>query len=68
MLFIILFFNKKFQELPLGCLHCMFDVCCVKTETFAVVFEFSYFTGTWKVSEIFTQCCHINIIACPEFS
>ena len=38
----------------------MFDVCCAETETFAVVSEFSYFTGTCKVSEIFTQYCHTN--------
>ena len=67
MLFIILFFNKNFQQLPLGCLNCMFDVCCVKTETFDVVFEFSYFTGTWKVSEIFTQYCHVKFFSCPIF-
>ena len=34
------------QDLPLGCLHYKFDMCCAETETFAVVFEFSYFTGT----------------------
>ena len=56
------------QDLPLGCLNCLFGVCCAKTETFAVVFEFSYFTGTWKVYEFCTQCFHINYLACPKFS
>ena len=36
------------QDLPLGCLNCLFGVCSAKTETFAVVFEFTYFTGGAK--------------------
>jgi hypothetical protein len=46
------------QDLPLGCLNCLFGVCGAKTETFAVVREFTFFTGTCKNSEIFTQYCY----------
>ena len=67
LLFIILFFNKKFQELLLGCLNCMFDVCCVKIKTFVVVFEFSYFTWKWKVSKKFTKYFHIIFLSFPKF-
>jgi hypothetical protein len=35
-------------------------MCGAKTETFPVVFEFTYFTGTWKNSEIFTQYFYTN--------
>ena len=55
------------QDLPLGCLNCLFGVCCEKIETFAVVFEFLYFTGTCKNSEIFTQYCYANFLFCPNF-
>ena len=48
------------QDLPLGCLNCLFGVCCEKTETFAVVFEFLYFTGTCKNSESFVQYFYTN--------
>jgi hypothetical protein len=40
--------NIMCQELPLGCLNCLFGMCGAKTETFAVVHEFTYFTGMWK--------------------
>ena len=56
------------QDLPLGCLNCLFGVCCAKTETFAVVFEFPYFTGTCKNSEIFTQYFYANFLFFPNFS
>ena len=48
------------QDLPLGCLNCLFGVCDAKTETFPVVFEFTYFTGTWENSEIFTLYSYTN--------
>jgi len=56
------------QDLPLGCLNCLFGVCCEKTETFAVVFEFLYFTGMHKNSEIFTQYFHINYLLRRNFA
>ena len=56
------------QELPLGCLNCLFDMCCVKSETFSVVFEFSYFTGACKNSEFFTQYSYANYLLPPKFS
>ena len=31
------------QDLPLGCLNCLFGVCGAKTETFAVVREITFF-------------------------
>ena len=40
------------QDLPLGCLNCLFGVCGANTETFSVVREFTFFTGTCKNSEI----------------
>jgi hypothetical protein len=55
------------QDLPLGCLNCLFGVCCAKTETFAVVFEFLYFTGTWKNSEIFIQYCYAIFLVFSYF-
>src|SRR4051812_45079438 len=33
------------QDLPLGCLNCLFGMCSTKTDTFAIVHEFTYFTG-----------------------
>ena len=42
------------QDLPLGCLNCLFGLCGAKTETFAVVRDFTFFTGMCKNSEIFT--------------
>ena len=56
------------QDLPLGCLHCLFGVCCEKTEKNSVVFEFLYFTGTCKNSEIFTRYCYENWLFFPNFS
>src|SRR3989337_4562165 len=56
------------QDLPLGCLNCLFGVCCEKTETFAVVFEFLYFTGTCKNSEIFTKYFYAKNLFFPNFS
>ena len=56
------------QDFPLGCLNCLFDVCCAKIETFSVVFEFSYFTGACKNSEIFTQYLYANFLFFPNFS
>jgi hypothetical protein len=43
-------------------------MCGVKTETLAVVREFSFFTGTSKVSEIFTQYLYTKFLFLPNFS
>ena len=43
-------------------------MCGVKTETLAVVRDFSFFTGTSKVSEIFTQYLYANFLFCPKVS
>ena len=56
------------QDLPLGCLNCLFGVCCAKTETFAVVREFTFFTGMCKNSEIFIQYCYEMFLCFPNFS
>ena len=48
------------QDLPLGCLNCLFGVCSAKTETFAEVHEFTSFTGTCKNSGIFVQYFYTN--------
>ena len=56
------------QYLPLGCLNCLFGVCSAKTKTFAVVCEFTFFTGTCKNSEIFTQYFYANFLFFPNFS
>ena len=37
------------QDLPLGCLNCLFGGCCAKTETLAVVFEFLYLLEREKI-------------------
>jgi hypothetical protein len=56
------------QDLPLGCLNCLFGVCCAKIEIFSVVFKFLYFTGTCKKFEIFTQYFYAKKLFCPNFS
>ena len=40
----------------------------VKTETLAVVREFTFFTGMSKVSEFFTQYLYANFVFFPIFS
>ena len=37
------------QDLPLGCLNCLFGVCGAKTETFAVVREFTFLLEREKI-------------------
>ena len=39
-----------------------------KTETLAVVLDFTLFIGKSKVSEIFTQYFYANFLFCPNFS
>ena len=39
------------QVLVLGWLDCLFDMCSAKTETLAVVREFTFFTGMAEESE-----------------
>ena len=56
------------QDLPIGCLNCLFGMCGAKTETFAVVREFTFFTGTCKNSEIFTQYFYVKFLFFPNFS
>ena len=56
------------QDLPLGCLNCLFGVCCEKIETFAVVLEFLKVTGTCKNSEIFTHYFYANFLFFPNCS
>jgi hypothetical protein len=46
----------------------LFGVCSAKTETLAVVREFTFFTGMSKVSEIFTQYFYENCLFFPSFS
>ena len=41
------------QALVLGGLDCFFTMCRTKTETLAVVHEFTFFTGKLNVSETF---------------
>ena len=55
------------QDLPLGWLDCLFGVCSAKTETLAVVREFTFFTGMSKVSEIFTQYFYIKCLLITDF-
>ena len=43
-------------------------MCGVKTETLAVVREFTFFTGTSKVFEIFTQYLYTNFSFIHIFS
>ena len=56
------------QDLPLGRLNCLFGMCSAKTETFAVVREFTSFTGTCKNSENFTLYCYVNFLCFTHFS
>ena len=56
------------QVLVLGWLDCLFAMCSAKTETLVVVREFTFFTGTSKVSKFFTQYCYANCLFCPNFS
>ena len=42
-------------------------MCGVKTETLAVVREFTFFTGTSKVSEFFTQDRYDIFLFGPSF-
>jgi hypothetical protein len=37
------------QDLPLGCLNCLFGMCGVKTETFDVVHEFTFLLEHEKI-------------------
>ena len=46
----------------------MFALCGAKTETLTVVHEFTFLTGTSKVSEIFTQYYYVNSLLRPNFS
>ena len=41
------------QDLPLGCLNCLFGVCSAKTKTFAVVFEFIFLLERAKILNFF---------------
>ena len=43
-------------------------MCGVKTETLAVVHEFTFFTEMSKVSEFFTQYLYEIFLFCPNFS
>ena len=49
-------------------LDCLFAMCGAKTETLAVVRDFTFFTGTSKVSEIFTQDLYTNFPGFHNFS
>ena len=42
-------------------------MCGVKTETLAVVCEFTFFYWNIKVSEIFTKYFYTNFLFCPNF-
>ena len=57
-----------YQDLVLGQIDCLFALCCAKTETLTAVHEFTFLTGTSKVSEILTQYLYGNCIICPKFS
>jgi hypothetical protein len=37
------------QDLPLGCLNCLFGMCSAKTETFAEVREFTFLLEHAKI-------------------
>jgi len=43
-------------------------MCGVKRETLAVVRDFTFFTGTPKVSEIIAQYCYAKCLFCPSCS
>ena len=56
------------QDLVLGQIDCLFALCCAKTETLTVVHEFTFLTGTSKVSDIFTQYFYTIFLIFPKFS
>ena len=60
--------NIMWQDSALGWLDCLFGLCRVKTKTLAVVHEFTFFTGTSKVSKIFAHYCYTNCLFFPNFS
>ena len=53
------------QVLVLGWLDCLFTICRTKTETLAVVRDFTFFTGRSNVSETFCTLLMYKILKFP---
>jgi len=63
-----LYYKNNVPRFAFRMIRLLVGMCGVKTETLAVVPEFSLFTGMSKVSEIFTQFFCENCLFCPDFS
>ena len=55
------------QALVLGWLDCLFTMCRTKTETLAVVLEFTIFTGKSNGSETFCTLHMYKLFKFPYF-
>ena len=55
------------QALVLGWLDCLFTMCKTKTETLAVVHEFTFLTGKSNGYETFCTLLMYNFLNCHSF-